>query len=119
MGDDRERGIVGMLRQAQQRFPKLLCRVQLRPYHIKPPLPKQDWDKLWRTHLLTQRACLGVGVLHLGCSCPLVISRAAPRAMCRVTACWVCADVSGSVFSSSMPVVKWLTASRSAERSLA
>ena len=69
MGDDRERGIVGMLRQAQQRFPKLLCRVQLRPYHIKPPLPKQDWDKLWRlTHLLTQRACLGAGVLHLGCS---------------------------------------------------
>ena len=34
---------------------------------IKPPQPKQDRDKLWRlAHLLTQRACLGVGVLHLG-----------------------------------------------------
>ena len=34
---------------------------------IKPPQPKQDRDQLWRlAHLLTQRACLGVGVLHLG-----------------------------------------------------
>ena len=38
---------------------------------IKPPQPKQDRDKLWRlAHLLTQRACLGVGVLHLGCCVP-------------------------------------------------
>ena len=35
--------------------------------HIKPPQPKQDRDQLWRlAHLLTQRVCLGVGVLHLG-----------------------------------------------------
>ena len=67
MGDDRERGVVGTLRQAQQGFPELARRVQLRPYTIKPPQTKQDRDKLWcLTHLLTQRACLGVGVLHLG-----------------------------------------------------
>ena len=67
VGDDRERGVVGTLRQTQQRFPKLACRVQLWPCHIKPPQTKQDLDKLWRlAHLLTQRACLGVGVLHLG-----------------------------------------------------
>ena len=67
MGDDRERGVVGTLRQAQQRFPELARRVQLWPCHIKPPQPKQDRDQLWRlAHLLTQRACLGVGVLHLG-----------------------------------------------------
>jgi hypothetical protein len=67
VGDDSERGVVGTLRQAQQRFSEFLRRVQLRACHIKPPQPKQDWDQLWRlTHLLTQRACLGVGVLHLG-----------------------------------------------------
>ena len=67
MGDDSERGIVGLLRQAQQRVPELSCRVQLWPCHIKPPQPKQDRNKLWRlAHLLTQRACLGIGVLHLG-----------------------------------------------------
>ena len=67
MGDDRERGVVGMLCQAQQGFPELACRVQLWPCNIKPPQTKQDRDELWRlAHLLTQRACLGVGVLHLG-----------------------------------------------------
>jgi hypothetical protein len=29
VGDDRERGVVGTLRQAQQRVPELSCRVQL------------------------------------------------------------------------------------------
>ena len=33
----------------------------------KPPQPIHDRDQLWRlAHLLTQRVCLGVGVLHLG-----------------------------------------------------
>ena len=37
------------------------------PCQIKPPQAKQDRDQLWGlAHLLTQRACLGVGVLHLG-----------------------------------------------------
>ena len=120
MGDDRERGVVGTLRQAQQRFPELACRVQLWPCNIKPPQPKQDRDKLWRlAHLLTQRTCLGVGVLHLGRCVPFGICRAAPRAMYRVKACWVRSGVSGRVLSSSIPVVKWLMASRLAERSLA
>ena len=58
---------MGLLRQAQQRFPNLSCRVQPWPCKIKPPQPKQDRDKLWSlAHLLAQRACLGVGVLHLG-----------------------------------------------------
>ncbi len=35
--------------------------------------------------------------------CPLVISSAAPRAMYRVKACWVCSGVSGRDLSSSMP----------------
>ena len=71
VGDDRGRGVVGMLRQAQQGFPKLACGVQLRPYQIKPSQSKQDLDKLWYlAHLLTQRTCLGVGVLHLGCCVP-------------------------------------------------
>jgi hypothetical protein len=66
-GDDRERGVVGLLRQAQQRVPELARRMQLWPYHIKPPQSKQDLDQLWRlAYLLTQRTCLGVGVLHLG-----------------------------------------------------
>ena len=120
MGDDRERGVIGTLRQAQQSFPELSCRVQLWPYKIKPLQPKQDWDKLWRlAHLLTQRAGLGVGVLHLGRCLPFGDLQAAPRAMCRVKACWVCSGVSGRVLSSSIPVVKWLMASRLAERSLA
>src|SRR5215831_7175738 len=55
VGDDRERRVMGLLRQAQQCFPELACRVQLWPYKIKPPQPKQDLDKLWRlAHLLTQ-----------------------------------------------------------------
>ena len=67
VGDDRERGVVGMLRQAQQRFPDFSRRVKLWPCNIKPPQPKQDRDKLWRlAHPLTQHACLDVGVLHLG-----------------------------------------------------
>ena len=71
VGDDSERGVVGTLRQAQQRFPDLSRRVQLWPSHIKPPQAKQDRNELWRlADLLTQRACLGVGVLHLGCCLP-------------------------------------------------
>ena len=67
VGDDRERRVVGTLRQAQQRLPELACRVQLRPYHIKPPQTKQDREQLWGlAHLLTQRVGLGVGLLHLG-----------------------------------------------------
>jgi hypothetical protein len=67
VGDDRERGVVGALRQAQQRFPELSRRVQLWPYKIISPQTNQDRGKLWRlAHLLTQRACLSIGVLHLG-----------------------------------------------------
>ena len=41
--------------------------MQLCLYHIKPIQPKQDWGQLGRlAHLLTQRAGLDVGVLHLG-----------------------------------------------------
>ena len=40
--------------------------MQLWPCNIKPPQTKQDRDQLWRlADLLTQRICLGVGVLHL------------------------------------------------------
>ena len=54
MGDDRERRVVGLLRQAQQRFPELSRRVQLWPYKIIPPQTKQDRGKLWRLpYLLT------------------------------------------------------------------
>src|SRR5215470_3028740 len=57
VGDDHERRVVGTLRQAQQCFTEFACGVQLWPYHIKPPQPKQDLDQLWRlAHLLTQRA---------------------------------------------------------------
>jgi hypothetical protein len=67
VSDDRERGVFGALRQAQQRFPELSRCVQLWPCPVKPVQTKQDRGKLWRlAHLLTQRACLGVGVLHLG-----------------------------------------------------
>jgi hypothetical protein len=67
VGDDRERGVVGLLRQAQQGVPELACRMQLRPCHIKPAQTKQHRDQLWCiAHLLTQRASLAVGMLHLG-----------------------------------------------------
>ena len=67
VGHDRERGVVGTLRQAQQGFADLPRGVQLEPSNIKPVQTIQDRDKLWGlAHLLTQRVCLGVGVLHLG-----------------------------------------------------
>ena len=112
---------MGPLRQAQQGVPELSRRVQLCPCIIKPPQPKQDRDKLWRlAHLLTQRACLGVGVLHLGRCVPFGSS--AGRAEGDVQGQGVLgtrSGVSGRVVSSSMPVVTWLMASRWAERSLA
>ena len=46
VGDDRERGVVATLRQAQQGVPELARRVQLCPCQIKPPQPKQDRDQL-------------------------------------------------------------------------
>ena len=71
MGEDRERGGVGTLPQAQQRVANLACRVQLRLCDIIPPQPKQDRNELWGlAHLLTQRVCLSVGVLHLGRGVP-------------------------------------------------
>src|SRR6266446_3966963 len=51
VGDDRERGVIGRLRQTQQGVPELAC--------------------------------------------PVVICRAAPRAMYRGTACWVRSEASG------------------------
>ena len=67
MGDDRERGVFGTLRQAQQGVADLPRGVQLEPSHIKPVQTIQDRDKLWGlAHLLTQRVCLDEGVLHLG-----------------------------------------------------
>ena len=66
VGDDRKRRVMGALRQAQQGVPELARRMELWPCIIKPPQPKQDRDQLWRlAHLLTQRARLGVGMLHL------------------------------------------------------
>src|SRR5262245_40682955 len=71
VGEDRERAVFGALRQAQKRFPELSCSVELCSSRIKPPQTRQDLDKLWRlAHLLTQRVCLGVGVLHFGRSEP-------------------------------------------------
>ena len=68
VGDDRKRGVVSMLCQAQQRVPELSCRVQLWLCIIIPPKANQDRDQLLRlAHPLTQRTCLRVGVLHLGC----------------------------------------------------
>jgi hypothetical protein len=46
--DDRERGVVGTLRQAQQGFAEFSRRVELWPCNIIPPQTKQDADKLWR-----------------------------------------------------------------------
>ena len=67
MGNDRKRGVMGLLCQAQQGFAELARGVQLWPCIIIPPQPKQDRNQLWRlAHLLTHRACLGVGMLHLG-----------------------------------------------------
>jgi hypothetical protein len=67
VGDDRERGVFGTLRQAQQGFADLPRSVQLQPSVIKPVQTRQDRDKLWGlAHLLTQRVCLDVRVLHLG-----------------------------------------------------
>ena len=67
MGEDRERRVISTLRQAQQGFPDLARSVQLWPCDIKPPQTEQDRDHLWRlAHLLTQHACLGVGMLHFG-----------------------------------------------------
>jgi hypothetical protein len=67
MGDDSERGVLGLSCQAQQRVAEISCWVHLRPCMVKPPQPKQHRDQLWRlAHLLTQGACPGVGVLHLG-----------------------------------------------------
>src|SRR5262245_19106842 len=66
VSDDSERGVVGLLRQAHQSFPELSRHLELWPCNIKPPQPKQHRDKLWRfAHLLTQRACLDVGMLYL------------------------------------------------------
>ena len=71
MGDDRVRGDMVTLREAQQRFPNLAYRVELRPSKIKPPQTIQDWSDLWcLADLLTQMACLRVGVFHLGRSKP-------------------------------------------------
>src|SRR5262245_53197676 len=71
MGDDRVRGVVGTLREAQQRFPNLAHRVELRPSKIKPPQTIQDWNDLWGlADLLTQFARPSVGVFHLGCGKP-------------------------------------------------
>src|SRR5438067_10340748 len=42
VGDDRERRVGGVLRQAQQGSPELLRRLELWPCNIKPPQPKQD-----------------------------------------------------------------------------
>src|SRR5262245_14371874 len=65
--EDRERGVVGALCQAQQCLPNLARGVQLWPCVIKPPQAMQDRDQLGcLAHLLTQGVCLGVGVLHLG-----------------------------------------------------
>ena len=47
VGLDRERGVVGLLRQAQELLPELARRLEL-PVPIKPPQPKQDRDQLWR-----------------------------------------------------------------------
>ena len=95
------------MRQAQQRFPELSRRVQLCPYQIKPPQAKQDWDQLWRlAHLLTQRVALGVGVLHLGGCKPLghLQGRAEGDLQGQGSAGYA-SGVSGSVVSSSIPVV--------------
>ena len=41
--------------------------MKLWPCNIIPPKTKKDWSKLRSlAHLLTQRVCLGIGVLHLG-----------------------------------------------------
>ena len=67
VGDGRERGVVGTLRQAQQRVPELARPVQLGSGTITPPQPIQDRDQLGRlAHLLTQPVGLGIRVLHLG-----------------------------------------------------
>src|SRR5262245_29588001 len=71
VGDDRERGVVSLLRQAQQGFAELSRRVQLRLYTIKLTQTIQDRSEIWRlTHLLTQLVRSGVGALHLRCGEP-------------------------------------------------
>ena len=70
MGHDREGGIAGSLRQAQQRFPDFVGHVQLWLINIKPPQAKEGWDHLGRlADLLAQRTRLGIGVLYFGAAC--------------------------------------------------
>jgi hypothetical protein len=71
VGDDRERRVVSLLRQAQQCFSKLSRHVQLWSYTIKLPKAKQDWGEFWRlAHLLAQFARPGVCAFHLRCCEP-------------------------------------------------
>ena len=70
VGDQAQRRVVG--RCARRSIaPRVRRRLHLSPLQIKPQQTPQDREKLWGlTYLLTQRLCLGVGVLHLGRSMP-------------------------------------------------
>ena len=92
--------------------PDLSRRVQLRPGKIQPPQPMQHRTQLWRlAHLLTQRVGLGEGVPTSGAASPFAICSAAPRAMWRVKACWVCSGVWQGLQQLNPVAVQWLIAS--------
>ena len=72
VGEDRERGIVRPVRQAQQEVRECPGPGELHPDRRKPPQAIQDWTQARRLpDLLTYRVGLAVGVLHLGGGEPL------------------------------------------------
>ena len=81
-----------------------------------PPSPRNAVGCL---HLLAEGVRPGVGVFHFRGDLPLIIDSGEPKASCRESSCWARSGVSGSIFSTSSPFVRWLIASRLAERSMA
>ena len=99
---------------------QLICLVPSSPVKNKIAIiPNRTGRSAGCPHLLAQRACLCVSVLPLRACQILWPSAAVPRVIYRVSSCCVRSGVSGRVLSTSRPVVRWLMASRLAERSMA
>ena len=105
---DRERSVVGLLRQAQQRVPKLTSDGVLCPCMIKLPQPIEDRDQLRASRppagTTPVPACR---LLRLGRRKPFRDLQRRTEGNCRVKACWRRSEVSGRVVRSSSAVVKW------------
>src|SRR5262249_6187950 len=80
VGCNSERGLIGTLRQAQQRFANLSHRVQLELSRIKSVQTIQDWSEfLGLADLGTTLARLGVDMLHFGCPVPFGDLQSRPK----------------------------------------